>query len=81
MGFKGANLRRTLIAIGLQSLQQAQGVSFVSNYILVTLVSLGINTVVKSSRVFVRRLDLEDLCHDRFVVVLYSHLAERSQHS
>ncbi|KAK1925233.1 general substrate transporter [Papiliotrema laurentii] len=41
--FKGANLRRTLIAIGLQSLQQAQGVSFVSNYILVTLVSLGIN--------------------------------------
>ena len=43
--FKGANLRRTLIAIGLQSLQQAQGVSFAANYVVVLLQSLGINNV------------------------------------
>lgn len=40
--FKGANLRRTLVAIGLQSLQQGQGVSFVANYTLTTLIGLGI---------------------------------------
>ncbi|ORY27083.1 general substrate transporter [Naematelia encephala] len=43
--FRGANLRRTLVAIGLQSLQQAQGVSFVSNYALITLIGLGISNV------------------------------------
>jgi SP family sugar:H+ symporter-like MFS transporter len=43
--FRGANLRRTLLAIGLQSLQQAQGVSFVSNYTVTTFLSLGINNV------------------------------------
>lgn len=43
--FRGANLRRTLIAIGLQSLQQAQGVSFVSNYTVTTLIGLGIDNV------------------------------------
>lgn len=43
--FRGANLRRTLIAIGVQALQQAQGVAFVSNYILITLISLGIQDV------------------------------------
>lgn len=43
--FRGANLRRTLVAIGVQSLQQAQGVAFVSNYIIVTLISLGIANV------------------------------------
>jgi MFS family permease len=43
--FRGANLRRTLVAIGLQSLQQAQGVSFVSNYTVTTFLSLGINNV------------------------------------
>lgn len=41
--FRGANLRRTLVAIGLQCLQQAQGVSFVANYTLVTLIGLGIS--------------------------------------
>lgn len=41
--FRGHNLKRTLVAIGLQSLQQAQGVSFVSNYILVTMIGLGIS--------------------------------------
>ncbi|KAK8843942.1 hypothetical protein IAR55_006734 [Kwoniella newhampshirensis] len=41
--FRGANLRRTLVAIGLQCLQQAQGVSFVSNYILITMIGLGIH--------------------------------------
>ena len=43
--FQGANLQRTLLAIGLQSLQQAQGVSFVSNYTVTTFLSLGINNV------------------------------------
>lgn len=43
--FRGANLRRTLLAIGLQSLQQAQGVSFVSNYTVTTFLSLGIQNV------------------------------------
>ena len=43
--FRGANLRRTMVAIGLQSLQQAQGVSFVSNYTVTTFLSLGINNV------------------------------------
>ena len=43
--FKGANLRRTLIAIGLQSLQQGQGVSFVANYTVITLLSIGISNV------------------------------------
>lgn len=43
--FRGANLRRTLIAIGLQSLQQAQGVSFVANYVVILLIGLGIQNV------------------------------------
>lgn len=41
--FRGANLRRTLVAVGLQCLQQAQGVSFVANYTLITLIGLGIS--------------------------------------
>ncbi|KAK7027536.1 hypothetical protein VNI00_015170 [Paramarasmius palmivorus] len=38
--FRGTDLRRTLIAIGLQCLQQAQGISFM-NYLTITLLSLG----------------------------------------
>jgi hypothetical protein len=43
--FRGPNLRRTLIAVGLQSLQQAQGVSFVANYVVILLIRLGIQNV------------------------------------
>lgn len=43
--FRGANLRRTLVAVGLQCLQQAQGVSFVANYTVITLLELGITNV------------------------------------
>ncbi|BEI83415.1 hypothetical protein CcaverHIS002_0400190 [Cutaneotrichosporon cavernicola] len=43
--FRGANLRRTAIAVGLQCLQQAQGVGFVANYTTVLLLSLGISNV------------------------------------
>jgi hypothetical protein len=34
-----------LIAVGLQSLQQAQGVSFVANYVVILLIRLGIQNV------------------------------------
>lgn len=34
--FKGTNARRTLISIGLQCLQQGQGISFMANYLLVS---------------------------------------------
>ncbi|KAF8915492.1 general substrate transporter [Mucidula mucida] len=39
--FRGSDLRRTLIAIGLQCLQQAQGISFMNNYLNTTLLNLG----------------------------------------
>ena len=32
--FKGTNLRRTIAAMGVQILQQAQGVSFIQNFIV-----------------------------------------------
>lgn len=35
--WQGANLRRTLISMGVQCLQQAQGISFMNNYLLVRL--------------------------------------------
>ncbi|ORY89803.1 general substrate transporter [Leucosporidium creatinivorum] len=43
--WQGANLRRTLISIGVQCLQQAQGISFMNNYLLVTFQSLGFTEV------------------------------------
>lgn len=43
--FRGSNLRRTLISMGLQCLQQAQGISFMANYLLVTFISLGFQDV------------------------------------
>ncbi|ORY25530.1 general substrate transporter [Naematelia encephala] len=39
--FRGSDLRRTLIAIGMQCLQQGQGISFMNNYLNVTLLALG----------------------------------------
>lgn len=40
--FRGSNLRRTLIGAGVQSLQQAQGSSFVLGYVVVFLQTIGI---------------------------------------
>lgn len=39
--FKGSNLKRTSIAMGVQILQQAQGVSFIQNFIVTFMQQLG----------------------------------------
>ncbi|KAM0751341.1 general substrate transporter [Meredithblackwellia eburnea MCA 4105] len=39
--FKGSDLRRTLIAVGIQCLQQAQGSAYMTSYIVLFLISLG----------------------------------------
>lgn len=39
--FRGTNLRRTIIAMGVQILQQAQGVSFIQNFIVTFMEQLG----------------------------------------
>lgn len=41
--FKGTNARRTLVAIGVQCLQQAQGNSFVTTYLVLFLKDLGVS--------------------------------------
>jgi len=38
--FKGTNARRTLISIGLQCLQQGQGISFMANFLASSLLSI-----------------------------------------
>ena len=43
--FKGGNLRRLLIAVGIQSLQQAQGSSYTTNYIVSFIQSMGVADV------------------------------------
>jgi hypothetical protein len=43
--WKGPNLRRTLIAIGMQCLQQAQGISFVASYLVLTFNELGFTSM------------------------------------
>ncbi|KAH8884126.1 putative transporter [Thozetella sp. PMI_491] len=45
--FKGTNLRRTLIATGVQCLQQAQGTSFMSSYAVVFMQTIGIEDTYK----------------------------------
>lgn len=40
--FRGTNRRRTMIAIGVQSFQQLQGSSFITNYIYIFLEDIGI---------------------------------------
>ncbi|KAL1304369.1 hypothetical protein AAFC00_003372 [Neodothiora populina] len=40
--FRGSNLRRTMIGAGVQSLQQAQGSSFISNYAITFMQAIGI---------------------------------------
>ncbi|CAG7960184.1 unnamed protein product [Penicillium olsonii] len=39
--FRGTNMRRTIIAIGVQVLQQAQGISFINNFIVTFMKQLG----------------------------------------
>lgn len=39
--FRGTNLRRTIVAAGVQILQQAQGVSFINNFIVTFMKQLG----------------------------------------
>lgn len=43
--FRGADLRRLLIAVGIQSLQQAQGSSYMNSYIVSFLQSTGVTNV------------------------------------
>lgn len=43
--FRGTNLRRTWIACSVQALQQSMGIAFVSNYMILTLLGLGITDV------------------------------------
>ncbi|KIK63850.1 hypothetical protein GYMLUDRAFT_222243 [Collybiopsis luxurians FD-317 M1] len=45
--FQGSDLRRTLIATGMQCLQVAQGSAYMTNYIVLFLQSLGITDVFK----------------------------------
>ncbi|KAM0753518.1 general substrate transporter [Meredithblackwellia eburnea MCA 4105] len=45
--FRGTDRRRTLIGIGMQCLQQGQGISFMNNYLNVTLLALGFANTYK----------------------------------
>ncbi|OBT88576.1 hypothetical protein VE02_03988 [Pseudogymnoascus sp. 03VT05] len=45
--FRGANLRRTLIASGVQLFQQMQGNSFMNNYLVVFLQQIGVEDSLK----------------------------------
>ncbi|KAL4789424.1 hypothetical protein BDV19DRAFT_383133 [Aspergillus venezuelensis] len=46
--FKGTNLRRTIIAMGVQTLQQAQGVSFIQNFVVTFMEQLGFPDPLRS---------------------------------
>ncbi|KAH8897393.1 putative transporter [Thozetella sp. PMI_491] len=50
--FKGPNLRRTLIATGVQCFQQAQGSSFMASYLVVFFQALNFTDVYKISVLF-----------------------------
>lgn len=43
--FRGTDLRRTMISVGVQCLQQAQGSSYMTSYIVLFLISLGMTNV------------------------------------
>ncbi|KAK9428002.1 general substrate transporter [Lipomyces doorenjongii] len=47
--FRGSNLHRTSTAMGVQILQQAQGVSFVNNYVVVFMQQLGFKNALSSN--------------------------------
>ncbi|PIG82279.1 sugar transporter [Aspergillus arachidicola] len=47
--FRGVNLRRTVIAMGTQILQQAQGISFINNFIVTFMEQLGFPDPLKSN--------------------------------
>lgn len=50
--FKGVNFHRTMVAVGVQCLQQAQGNSFTTTYIVLFLQSLGVEDplLIKTAR-------------------------------
>jgi MFS transporter, SP family, sugar:H+ symporter len=47
--FKGTNLRRTIIAMSVQILQQAQGVSFIQNFIVTFMQQLGFPDALRTN--------------------------------
>ena len=47
--FRGTNLRRTIIAMGVQILQQAQGVSFIQNFIVTFMQQLGFPDALRTN--------------------------------
>ncbi|KAF2018183.1 putative high-affinity glucose transporter [Aaosphaeria arxii CBS 175.79] len=47
--FRTSNLRRTIIAMGVQILQQAQGVSFIQNFIVVFMQQLGFSDSLRTN--------------------------------
>ncbi|KAL2844343.1 general substrate transporter [Aspergillus pseudoustus] len=47
--FRGTNLRRTVIAMGVQILQQAQGVSFIQNFVVTFMQQLGFPDPLRSN--------------------------------
>lgn len=47
--FKGTNLRRTIAAMGVQILQQAQGVSFIQNFIVTFMQQMGFPDPLKTN--------------------------------
>ncbi|KAK9319698.1 monosaccharide transporter [Lipomyces orientalis] len=47
--FKGSNLRRTVIAMSVQILQQAQGVSFIQNFIVTFMQQLGFPNALRTN--------------------------------
>lgn len=47
--FKGSNLRRTIIAMSVQILQQAQGVSFIQNFIVTFMQQLGFPDALRTN--------------------------------
>lgn len=47
--FQGTNLRRTIIAMGVQILQQAQGVSFIQNFVVTFMEQLGFPDPLRSN--------------------------------
>lgn len=51
--WRGANRRRTLIAIGIQCIQQAQGISFVASYLVLTFNQLGFTSKSDNISIFV----------------------------
>ena len=46
--FRGSDRRRTLISVGMMCLQQAQGSAYMTNYIVLFLISLGMSDIFRN---------------------------------